>query len=85
MTERSEGIPGAPVLPDGSYEALIIDASELDDGALALDVTLLDGLHKGALVTVRATGLDVDALELLALPCMLVVADKNPRVTLDGL
>lgn len=81
MTERSE----EAVLPDGAYEALVVDAAELDDGAVALDVTLLDGPRKGALVTVRARGLGVDALDLLALPCMLVVADGNPCVTLDEL
>ncbi len=97
MTERSEGIPGArapapeqemsdqSVLPDDTYDALVVDASALADGTIVLDVTLLDGPHKGALVTVRATGLDADALDLLALPCTLVVTDGNPHVTLDEL
>ncbi len=72
------------VLPDGAYEAIVVDATEVADGVVAVEVTLLDGAHKGTLVAVRAAGLGVAALDLLAAPCVLVVADGNPRVILDA-
>lgn len=72
-------------LADGTYEAMVVDAVDLDDDALRLDVTLLDAHHRGELVTVRATGLGLDAIALLATPCTLVVTGGNPRVVLDQL
>jgi len=72
------------MLADGTYDAMVIDATDTDDGAIALDVTVLAGPHKGELLTITATGLDRDALDLFAVPATLVVLDGRPTVRLEG-
>ncbi|HEY4377329.1 MAG TPA: hypothetical protein VGM93_09230 [Acidimicrobiales bacterium] len=72
------------MLTDGTYDAVVVDAEEAGDGAVALDLAVLAGPHKGELVTVHARGLDRDALDLLAVPAMLTVADGRPSVVLEG-
>jgi hypothetical protein len=72
------------VLPDGSYDAIVVDASATEGGATALDLTVLSGPHKGEVVTVRAEGLGLDDHELLAVPATLTVRDGEPSVHLEG-
>lgn len=73
------------VLRDGTYDALVVDAEP--DGARAgvvvLSLTITAGEAKGEVVEVRATHLEHDPLELLALPCILVVRDGAPTVVFD--
>jgi len=66
------------VLEDGSYEALVVD---VEGGVLSL--TILNGSHKGAVVEVRDAHLHDDGLDLLAMPCVLVVRDGEPKVIFD--
>jgi hypothetical protein len=70
------------MLEDGTYEALVVDAND-DDDALRIDVTIITGAHKGDVVSLRATGTERDAVELLGLPVTLVVEDGAPRLILD--
>ena len=70
------------MLPDGSYEIIVVDA-EPDGDHLRLDVTILGGSYKGEVVSVRATGLAVDELEALGMPGTLAVADGEPSISLD--
>jgi hypothetical protein len=72
------------VLDDGTYDALVVDADELADGALSLELTILAGEHKGEMVTVRAEGTGRDALDLLAVPATLTVTAGTPSVSLEG-
>jgi hypothetical protein len=74
------------VLPDGSYDVIVVDAERLDGDAavkaVRLDLTVLGGDHKGEVVTVRATGLTIhDPLDLLGVPGTLVVSDGKPVFT----
>jgi hypothetical protein len=66
------------VLEDGTYEALVI---AVDGGVLSL--TIVSGSHKGAVVDVRDARLHEDAVELLAMPCVLVVRGGEPKVVFD--
>jgi hypothetical protein len=69
---------------DGSYDVVVVDATADDAGKeVVLELTVLDGRHKGDLVRVRALGLGRDPIQLLGLPGTLVVEDGNPRVSLD--
>jgi hypothetical protein len=68
-------------LPDGSYDAFVIWAERDDDDAVALDLTLTTGAHKGVVVSVRAINLDREPLDLVGLPCTLHVEAGEPRVT----
>jgi hypothetical protein len=72
------------VLPDGSYDVFIVDASP-DEGAdvMLLSLTVLSGPSKGEVVDVRAAGLGRDELDLLGMPGTLVVENGVPRVTVD--
>jgi hypothetical protein len=69
-------------LPDGVYEVLVVDATA-DGDALALEITIISGAHKGDVVAVRATGLDVDELDLLGLPGTLRVVEGAPHFAVD--
>lgn len=70
-----------PILDDGSYEALVVDASPAEDDSVSLDLTIVAGPNKGHVVTIRATGLGGDPLDLLGMPATIVVAEGRPKVT----
>ena len=70
-------------LPDGTYDALVVDANA-DRDAIALEITIISGVHKGDVVALRATGLDVDELDLLGMPGTLTVEDGVPRFVVDA-
>jgi hypothetical protein len=70
------------VLEDGTYDAFVVDATTAGDG-LILDLTILAGPSKGEVVSVRATGLPGDEIELLGMPATLTVANGEPTVTID--
>jgi len=71
------------VLPDGTYDVLVVDADDEGDG-VRLDLTVLAGAHKGEMITITAHGLGRDPIDLLALPGTVVVADGTPALTLEG-
>ena len=74
----------SPVLTDGTYDAFVVDADgdgEVDVVVLTLAITA--GEAKGEVVEVRAAHLSHEALDLLAMPCILVVADGQPSVVFD--
>jgi len=72
------------MLEDGTYDALVVDATDGPDGTIALDVTILVGEHKGEILTITASGLGRDSLDLLAVPATLVVRDGEPTIELEG-
>lgn len=69
-------------LADGSYDALIVDASAEGD-ELAIELTILSGAHKGEIVALRATGLDLDEVDALGLPGTLHVEKGLPRFDVE--
>jgi hypothetical protein len=73
------------MLDDGTYDVVVVDATEgPEDGDVALELTFLDGAHKGEVVQVTARGIGRDPLDLLAVPGTLVVTDGEPSVHLEG-
>ena len=70
------------MLGDGSYEALCVDVSD-DGGAVVLSIAIIAGDHKGEVVEVRAAGAHGDAVDMLAMPCVLAVNDGQPSVVFD--
>ena len=72
------------MLPDGRYEALIVDAHADDDGMVHLDVTVTSGDHKGDVLQIRGRFPGKDELDLLAAPATLVISDGQPVLTLDA-
>ena len=78
--------PPAP-LPDGDYPVLVIDVEEgmTDDGTSVshLEVTVLAGEHKGAVIPLSAVGLVGSFIELIGLPGTVTVADALVSFALD--
>jgi len=73
------------VLEDGTYEAIVVDADDgTEAGSVVLELAVATGSHKGEIVTVIASGLHREALDLLAVPATIVVADGAPAVNLEG-
>jgi hypothetical protein len=70
-------------LPDGRHDALIVDATREGD-RLSLELTIVAGAHKGDVVSLTATGIDRDELDLLGVPATIAVVDGRPSVTLEG-
>jgi hypothetical protein len=71
------------VVPDGTYDAFVVDATALDDGSMALELTIVAGDHKGAVVELTATGLAGSDTDLLGMPATLTVTDGDPHVRID--
>ena len=67
-------------LDDGSYDAFIVDAEVRDDG-VALTLTITSGEHRGDVINiVTSTFATRDEIELLGLPCTLVVRGDELRI-----
>jgi len=71
------------MLADGRYDAIVVDASRRDDGTTALDLAITAGEHKGAVVSVVATGIEGDEFDLLAMPGALTVEKGVPHFVID--
>jgi hypothetical protein len=73
-------------LQDGVYDAFVVWADALEDtddtrDALAIELTITTGAHKGEVVTVRASNVRRDALDLVGLPCTLHVSAGQPHIS----
>jgi hypothetical protein len=73
------------VLDDGTYDALVVDATARDEGGLSIDLTIVAGPAKGEVVTIMARALpgDPDPLDLLGIPATLTVAGGAPSLHLE--
>ncbi|CAN5247769.1 hypothetical protein BH20ACT3_BH20ACT3_17910 [soil metagenome] len=73
------------MLPDGTYDAIVVDATDgVDAGDVVVQLAVAAGEHKGEVVTITASGLGRDPLELLAVPATLVVRNGAPELSLEG-
>ncbi|MFL6205592.1 MAG: hypothetical protein ACJ739_09590 [Acidimicrobiales bacterium] len=71
------------MLPDGSYDVFVVDATADGPGALRLEVTVLGGEHKGEVLSVRAEGLGVEELDALGVPGTLTIRGGEPGLVLE--
>ena len=69
----------APIT-DGAYDAFVVWAETRADGDVVLDLTITTGAHKGEVVSVHAANVAREPLDLVGLPCALVVERGEPRV-----
>jgi len=69
-------------LPDGTYDAIVVDADARDDGTTTLELTVLAGSHKGQVVELSGPTRR-DALDLLGIPATITIEDGRPRVRLE--
>jgi hypothetical protein len=70
-------------LPDGTYDALVVDTDQHDDGSVSVDLTIIAGPAKGDVVTLRAAGLTGDPIDLLGVPATLTVTGGVPSVRFE--
>jgi hypothetical protein len=75
---------GVSELDDGTYDVIVVDAVEEDDGTMTIDVALSSGLHRGEVVTIHATNLGRSWTDVLAAPGTLTVTAGRPRLTFDA-
>lgn len=68
----------------GSYDGLVVDAEEVDDDALSIEIALTSGPHKGAVVQVRGPRGTRDAVSILGLPVTLDVRVDGIRIAIEG-
>jgi hypothetical protein len=76
------------MIPDGSYDVFVVDATPIDGPAGAepawhLDLTILAGDRKGDVVGVRADGLTGNEFDLIGMPGTLTVENGEPAFALD--
>lgn len=75
---------GHALLPDGRYDVFVVDADEADDGTVtALELTVLAGAHKGAVIRLGAP-MGRAIHDVIGTPGTLVVTDGTPKLTLEG-
>lgn len=75
------------VLGDGTYDAIVVEVAEGDDGSVAVELAIAAGEHRGEVVRVvdRRPGDAVgEPLDLLGLPATLTVEGGEPSVTFDA-
>lgn len=71
------------MLDDGTYDALVFDADRDGDGPVTVELTILDGEHKGAVVSVSTDAWAGDPIELLGIPATIAVDGGMPSVTFE--
>ena len=71
------------VLADGTYDVVVVDADDDAGGIVHVEVAILAGEHKGEVVSVAASGLERDPLDLLAAPGTLTVSEGSPSLALE--
>ena len=73
------------MLSDGAYDVIVVDAVAVPEvaGGIRLDVTILDGPHKGEVIGIQAVGLGVDEVDALGTPGTLTVREGRPSIVLE--
>lgn len=67
-------------LADGTYDVIVVDAHEDDDGVAYLDLAMTSGARKGDVVQLTARRLERETMSLLGLPATLHVEHGAPRL-----
>ena len=70
------------MLPDGTYDVIVVDAVD-DDGTVRLELTVLAGEHKGEVVNLASPNLAGDPAQLLGVPGTITVTDGRPDLRLE--
>ena len=75
-----------PILPDDTYDVIVIDAETTEDGDVHIEVTITLGLYVGHVVALRGHHVDdrnaaqgaMDPITLLGVPGTMRVRDGVP-------
>ena len=75
------------MLPNGTYDAIVIEAEELEDSDIRLELAITLGPHIGRVIALRGRHVDAkkrpqalgrDPFDLLGIPGTLIVRDGVP-------
>ncbi len=72
----------APLLPDGDYDAVVVDAGAGDAGA-TIELAISTGEFKGQVLALGSAEPLGDPVDLLGMPATLTVAFGVPSVRID--
>ena len=67
-------------IEDGSYDVVVIEALEVGDESLLIELVITSGAHRGDVIRVDAR-LDIAWTELLGAPATLTVSDGKPHIS----
>jgi hypothetical protein len=73
-------------LPDGTYDAFVINADDLptDGGATtALELTITSGEHRSETLALTAPVRIGEPVDLIGMPATLTIAEGRPSVRID--
>jgi HSP20 family protein len=76
------------MLPDGTYEAFVLDAHPVDGGStgsVQVEITITGGTSKGSVLAVVGDVGDGEPSDLLGVPATLVVTGGEPHLVLEHL
>ncbi len=91
ITTRDGGSPmneTDPLLPDGTYDVMVIDVEDdinsAESESSTLSLVIVTGTLKGQVVTLEQTSDTADPLQLLGSPGRLTVTNRELRLRLEG-
>jgi hypothetical protein len=70
-------------LPDGTYDALIIDVARDDKDATRVEFVITRGEQKGNVLALRAASLNRSETDLIGMPVTITIVNGEPRVRFD--
>ena len=74
----------ADKLDDGVYDVIVVDVdASRDDDDVRVELTIVSGPYKGAVIAVRAPAFEGEPVSLLGIPGTLVVEAGRPTVELE--
>jgi hypothetical protein len=68
-------------IDDGSYDVVVIEALEVGDGSLLLEVVITAGAHRGDVLRVHARSPDIAWTDWIGAPATLTVSDGTPQIS----
>lgn len=71
-------------LPDGVYDAFIIDVRDAGGDTQELEVTIVAGEFKGLVAHVVSSTALGDEIDLIGLPATVAITDGRPTLTIDS-
>ena len=71
------------LLTDGRYDVVVVDARDISETVVHLELTIASGEHRGLVVEMTAHHLARASVDVLGAPATLVVKDGAPRVEWD--
>jgi hypothetical protein len=68
------------LLADGRYDVVVIDAHDISEDSIHLELAVASGAHRGEVVELAARHLNRRSEDVLGLPATLSVSNGVPRV-----